>query len=132
MVQLIQIIAYAGLWGLAYSNSIDKLSAKKTFSLEESSFQCTIRQSGLHAMRSDYIKHGLDVPQKLQEAVDKASVPGRTSVAATPVSGDREYNIKVQIGIRNFTLELDTGSSDLQVFPLLRLQGGCELIESYN
>jgi hypothetical protein len=64
-------------------------------------------------MRLDYIKHGLDVPRKLQEAVDKLSAPGQTSVAVTPIGGDREYNIKVQLGVRNFTLELDTGSSDL-------------------
>jgi hypothetical protein len=81
-------------------------------------------------MRLDYIKHGLDVPPRLQEAVDKVSVPGQTSVAATSVGADREYNIKVQVGSRNFSLELDTGSSDLQVFLLSHLQGGCEFTGS--
>jgi hypothetical protein len=130
MLQLIRVIAHAGLWGLIDSASHDKLSAKRTFSLEEECFQYASRQSGFHAMRLDYIKHGLEVPRKLQEAVDKLSEAGRTSVAATPVGGDREYNIKVQIGVRNFTLELDTGSSDLQVFLPTHLQRGCDVTES--
>jgi hypothetical protein len=113
MVLFNQLIGFATLWSSAFSASLDKLSEKNTFSVDEAVVLRARPWSGFHSMRLDYIKHGLEIPAKLEEAVNRAAVPGQTSVLASPLQGDREYNIKVQVGSRNFTLELDTGSSDM-------------------
>jgi hypothetical protein len=116
-----QLIWLVAVWSSAVSAFRSELSGKETFSLVETTIERTEPWSGLHAIRKDYVKHGLDIPTQLEEAVNRLAPPGQTTVAATPLPGDREYNVKVQIGNKTFTLELDTGSSDLYVVPRISL-----------
>jgi hypothetical protein len=112
-IMALQLACLAALWGSVFSASAFKLFDKKKFSLEETVVERAAPRSALHVVRSDYAKHGLEIPQELEEELGRLAPPGQTSVAAVPLPGDREYNVKVQIGNRNFTLEFDTGSSDL-------------------
>lgn len=109
----LRLVCFAALWSAAFSASTFKLSDKNKFSLEETLVERAAPRSALHVVRSDYAKHGLEIPRELEEELSRLAPPGQTSVAAVPLPGDREYNVKVQIGNRNFTLEFDTGSSDL-------------------
>jgi hypothetical protein len=108
-----QLLRFAALWSLGVSALASETSGKKTFSLEETFAERTEPWSALQAIRRDYVRHGLEIPLQLEEAVNRIAPPDQTSVAAVPLPGDREYNVRVQIGNKNFTLEFDTGSSDL-------------------
>jgi hypothetical protein len=108
-----QLLRFAALWSLGVSASASDTSGKRTFRLEETFTERTEPWSALHAIRRDYVRHGLAIPPQLEEAVNRIAPPGQTSVAAMPLPGDREYNVRVQIGNKNFTMEFDTGSSDL-------------------
>ena len=105
-----RLVWLASLYSLALTVSV---TGKETFRLEETAVERTEPWSALHAIRRDYARHGLEIPLHLEEAVNRLAPPDRTTVAATPLPGDREYNVRVQIGNKNFTLEFDTGSSDL-------------------
>jgi aspergillopepsin I len=77
-------------------------------------------------MRKTCLKYGLEVPDQLEAAVKhvEAAVrnvdsapPGQTTIPVRPVKGDIEFLIAVQVGNHNLSMDLDTGSSDLYVFP---------------
>jgi hypothetical protein len=117
MPSIIRLVGFTALWSPATIVSSLKHAERKTFSLEETEVQRRTPWSALHVMRNDYARHGLMIPSQLEAEINRLAPPGKTSVVATPIPGDREYNVVVQVGNRNFTLDIDTGSSDLWVFP---------------
>jgi aspergillopepsin I len=126
MLPLKSLIALAALWDAAVSSPLEQLASRKTFSLEQVAVTRQKPWSGPNSMRKTCLKYGLEVPDQLEAAVKhvEAAVrnvdsapPGQTTIPVRPVKGDIEFLIAVQVGNHNLSMDLDTGSSDLYVFP---------------
>jgi hypothetical protein len=119
MLPLKSVIAFAVLWEAAVSSPLEQLASRKTFTLEQVAVTRQKPWMGPNSMRRAYLKYGVEVPGHVEEAIRniEAEPPGQTSVGVKPVKGEVEFLVPVQVGNHNLSLDLDTGSSDLYVFP---------------
>ena|ERR1700742_4296713 len=126
MLALQCLLTLAVLWGTALA-APDPLAGafrnKRTFTLHQTPVKRTSVWNGPMSMRRAYMKHGLQVPKWVEKAAQQAetlpAAGGKTSIPVRPVKGDVEYLITATVGNHNLSLDLDTGSSDLYVYPLL-------------
>jgi hypothetical protein len=121
MLLLKSLIAFAVLWEAAVSTPLEQLASRKKFTLQQVAVTRQKPWMGPNSMRRAYLKYGVKVPGYVEEAVKnvEAGPPGQTSIGVRPVKGDVEFLVAVQVGNHNLSLDLDTGSSDLYVFPEL-------------
>lgn len=100
--------AASAIIAIASASPVDKRAIKKDFTVHQSVPKSTIR-SGPAAVAATYAKYGKQPPPNVEAAA--ASNDG--SVTTNPTEFDSEYLTPVTIGGQRFTLDFDTGSSDL-------------------
>jgi hypothetical protein len=101
------VLSLAALWP-------QLVAGRQAFTVNEVATQNRRFFSGAELMRDTCLKYGRKVPEAVQRAIRLNAVPpGKTSVKTTPLFEDMEYVMPVDVGGQKFSLQLDTGSSDL-------------------
>ena len=106
------LVAFLAIYGHSFSVSAHELVNQGQFTLQQTVIQHHSKNPGIEAIRSTYIKYGLQ-PPPLRDLVSMAEPSAQGSTAASPGWNDRWYTIKAQVGKQTLNLDLDTGSSDL-------------------
>lgn len=115
---------------IATATPIADLAASGQFTLNQEAILAP-RLSLPEAIRRDYLRHGLEVPDDIEEVVQMNrkwaagnvtvaadrmvgdDSPGTTTVEITPGKHDVQFLMNMQVGKHKMIVDLDTGSSDL-------------------
>jgi hypothetical protein len=101
------------LCGVAVAVPLNDRAAGKTFTLEQIPIKRTRPWTSALSVRKAHLKYGFKIPEDVEVAATRDEKPSHTTLEARPVRSDQMYVINVQVGNKNMSLDLDTGSSDL-------------------
>jgi hypothetical protein len=101
------------LCGAVLAVPLNERATGKTFSLDQIPVKRSTLWTTALSVRRAHLKYGFTVPGDVEEAASRDETPNRTTLQAMPVRTDQMYVINVQVGNKNMSLDLDTGSSDL-------------------